>query len=443
MDKLGCEPQERSARGLAKAVGQAIRHGTIKPGVKLPPIRSVAQELRLSPATVHSAWQMLARSGAVRSDGRRGTTVADVHSGSIRYSRAIEHQHRFSLDLSMGTPDLALLPSLKRAIADQTSSALSGGYLDTPTVPELVDQLRSDWPFKAESFMITDGAMDAIELATRANIRFGDRVIVEDPCFPMLIDRLEAAGAEVIGVKIDEEGLLAKALAEALAKPTTAVYLQPRAQNPTGTSLSHRRARKLAEIIGASSAVVIEDDSAGAIACSPAISLGSWLPDQTIHIRSFSKSHGPDLRLAAISGPGDAIQEMMAQRQLGQGWTSRLLQRILLNLLTDPQTNEAIAQARSIYRNRRKAIVEKLARYSIRVGGTDGFNIWVPVVNETAALVRLASQGIGAAAGAPFTLSDNQGEHIRITISAINETCDELAAVIADAALAAPQAMGR
>jgi hypothetical protein len=57
--------------------------------------------------------------------------------------------------------------------------------------------------------------------------------------------------------------------------------------------------------------------------------------------------------------------------------------------------------------------------------------------------VCLASQGSGAAAGSPFTLADNQGDHIRVTISAVDETCDEIAAIIADAARATQQVVGR
>jgi DNA-binding transcriptional MocR family regulator len=443
MIELGFQPEERSARGLAKALGQAVRSGTLEPGTRLPPIRSVAKELGLAPATVHSAWAILARSGVVHTDGRRGTTVTDLYSGSIRYSRALEHRRMFAWELSTGTPDLALLPDLASALAGQTPSVLSSGYLDAPDVSELIDHLRTVWPFEAQALMIVDGAMDAMELATRTHVRFGDRVVVEDPCFPMLIDGLEAAGAEVIGVKVDQEGMLAKPLAEALARPAAAVYLQPRAQNPTGVSLSPARARQLASVIGTSAVVIVEDDSAGDIATTPAISLGAWLPEQTLHIRSFSKSHGPDLRLAAISGPTDMIQEMTARRRLGQGWTSRLLQRILLHLLTDLQTTEAIARARATYRCRRAALVQALAARGIRVGGCDGFNIWVPVASETGALVYLASRGIGAAAGAPFTLSDNQGQHIRVTISSVDKAYQKLAAILAEAATAAPQAVGR
>lgn len=443
MNELGWKLEERSARGIAKAVGQAIRQGVLAPGMKLPPIRAVAKQLDLSPATVNSAWTMLARSGAIRTDGRRGSTVADVYSGSVRYARALERHLMFEFDLSIGTPDLTLLPDLKRAFLNRTSDNPPGGYLDTHVVPELIERLRVQWPYEAQRFMIVDGAMDAMEIATRTHVRFGDRVIVEDPSFPLLLDGLEAAGAEVVGVKIDSEGMLAKPLAEALSRPTAAVYLQPRAQNPTGVSMSPDRAGQLADIIRATSAMVIEDDSAGAIASTPAISLGQWLPEKTIHVRSFSKSHGPDLRLAAMSGHADAVQQMTARRQLGQGWTSRLLQQILLHLLTDKPAIKKIAHARQAYRHRRETMVTALATRGVRVGGVDGLNIWVPVANETAALVHLASQGIGVAAGEPFTLSGNQGAHIRVTISCVTDAHENLATIIADAATAVQHTVGR
>jgi DNA-binding transcriptional MocR family regulator len=177
--------------------------------------------------------------------------------------------------------------------------------------------------------------MDALDLVARTAIRFGDRVIVEHPCFPPLLDLLDSVGAEVVGVPLDAEGMEPQFLAAALSSPAAAVVLQPTAQNPSGVSTSPPRARALAELINRAGTIVIEDDSSGAIASAPAISLGRWIPERTVHIRSFSKSHGPDLRLAAVSGPPALIHDILARRQLGQGWSSRLLQRILLSLLTD------------------------------------------------------------------------------------------------------------
>src|SRR6478735_3633111 len=195
-----------SAKGVARAVSRAVRDGTLPPGHRLPPIRSVAAALALSPTTVSAGWALLARAGTIRTDGRRGTTVTEtVTHAPGRYRRALQRQTDFALDLSTGVPDGRLLPSLQRSLEQLTTAGTPGGYLDEPVLPELLGLLR----------------------------RFGDRVVVEHPCFPPLLDLLESIGAEVVGVPMDDEGLLPDALAAALAAaPAAAVFLQPRAQNP-------------------------------------------------------------------------------------------------------------------------------------------------------------------------------------------------------------------
>ena len=69
-------------------------------------------------------------------------------------------------------------------------------------------------------------------------------------------------------------------------------------------------------------------------------------PAQTVHVRSFSKSHGPDLRLAAVGGAAEVIDAVTTRRMLGPGWSSRILQSVLLAMLGDPKTIEQIEAAR-------------------------------------------------------------------------------------------------
>ena len=76
MEELAEYLEQPTAKGLAGAVSRAIGDGVLVAGTKLPPIRTVAAGLALSPTTVNAAWQLLARSGAVLADGRRGTVVA-------------------------------------------------------------------------------------------------------------------------------------------------------------------------------------------------------------------------------------------------------------------------------------------------------------------------------------------------------------------------------
>ncbi|WP_298590611.1 PLP-dependent aminotransferase family protein [uncultured Kocuria sp.] len=434
---------EPTARGVANAVSRAIRDGSLDIGAKLPPIRTVARELQLSPTTVSAGWSLLARSGAIRTDGRRGTTVAETRPDSVRYQRAMERQLSFRLDLSTGTPDPELLPDLSQSLKDLTTAGTPSSYLDEPVLPALVEVLRSDWPYVAEEFAIVDGAMDALDLIIRSHLRFGDRIVVEHPTFPLLLDLLEVSGAEVIGVPVDEEGMRPSALRAALKQTCSAIILQPRAQNPTGASLTQDRARELAGIIAPTEAVVIEDDSAGSISTAAPISLGRWLPDQVLHIRSFSKSHGPDLRLAAVSGSAELLGPINARRQLGQGWSSRLLQRILLGLLTVPDAVAQVDHARQEYQRRREAVVQALAERGVHVDSSDGINIWVPVLDEAAAIVRLASQGIGVTPGTPFAVLPDQEGRIRVTVGLLADRHAEIAEQIALAARTGGWGAGR
>jgi DNA-binding transcriptional MocR family regulator len=424
-----------SARGLAAAVGRALADGVLAPGTKLPPIRTVATELTLSPTTVSAAWALLARSGTVRTDGRRGTTVLDTHpTGGGRYRRALERPAPLAQDLSTGVPDEALLPTLGDVLASLDRAGTPSSYLEDPVVPELADLLHHDWPYPSETLMVVDGAMDALDLVTRAALRPGDRVVVEHPTFPPLVDLLETLSVEVVGVAVDDEGLATDGLEEALRGPISAVVLQPRAHNPTGVTMTRRRAKDLAALLGASGALVIEDDSAHGISPTPTLSLGEWLPEHTVHVRSFSKSHGPDLRLAAMSGPTDLLRTVDARRHLGQGWSSRLLQRILVGLLTHGPAIAQVETAKAEYARRRGLLVRALAGRGLTVGGSEGLNVWVPVEDETAAVVRLAGQGIGVSAGAPFAVRPGLSGHIRVTAGLVRDDHDRLAEAIAEAA---------
>lgn len=424
-----------SAKGLAQAVSRAVRDGALQPGSKLPPIRALASQLGLSPTTVSAGWGLLARSGAIHTDGRRGTTIADLQEPAPgRYRRALERQLDFALDLSTGTPDPALLPNLGRALSELTTAGIPGSYLDDPVLPGLLDLLKAQWPYPAEELMVVDGAMDGLDLVSRSLLRFGDRVVVEHPGFPPLLDLLESIGVEVVGVPVDDAGLRPEPLIEALHSPIAVVFLQPRAQNPTGASMTVRRALDLAPILARGGVPVVEDDSAGAVAASAPISLGQWIPDQVIHIRSFSKSHGPDLRLAAMSGPSELLREIIHRRQLGQGWSSRLLQRVLLSLLTDPEAVADVDRARDEYTRRRGALVAALTALDVKVASGDGLNLWVPVHDESAAIVRLASQGVGVTPGTPFDVLPDGGGHVRVTVGLVADGFEELAQILAVAA---------
>jgi DNA-binding transcriptional MocR family regulator len=227
--------------------------------------------------------------------------------------------------------------------------------------------------------------------------------------------RIAALGAEVVGIDLDASGPVPASVARGLALGAVAFFFQPRAHNPAGVSMTAGRAAELAALLTPATLVVVEDDHAGDVSSSPLVSLGAALPDRTVHVSGFSKSHGPDLRLAAVGGAEDVVEAVVVRRRLGAGWSSHILQRLLATMLADPVTIEAVAQARTVYAARRSALAGALADRGVATGGGDGIHLWVPVRDEQAALVSLASHGIGASPGSPFEVVPLTQDHIRVT----------------------------
>lgn len=432
------EIDEASSRGIAATIARLISTGRLGPGERLPTVRELAAELGVSPATVSNAWQALSRAGLVLSRGRSGTTVRGVPRDWLpRRYRGLDLGGTAPLDLSRGTPDPLLLPELGPALSRAAPRAETASYQQRPDIPELHDLLRSTWPAPVESITVTNGALDALDRVFGAVLSFGDRVAVEDPAFPPIIDLLEHYGTEPVPVSLDAEGMRPHSLAAALARHPVAVVLQPRAHNPTGASLTPERAAALARVLqrAGGDVLVVEDDHSGDISVAPEVTLGSFLPSRVLHVRSFAKSHGPDLRIGALGGPRALVDRVVARRLLGAGWTSRMVQSILFDLLTDADSVARVRTARAAYAERQRALAGALTAAGLPVGAADGLNLWLPVRDERAAMVHLATEGIRVAPGTPFLLRPD-GAYVRVTVAAVTGDPAPVATALAAAALA-------
>lgn len=413
---------------IVESVTSLTSSGILAEGQRMPTVRDLARLLRTSPATVSSAYHALARSGILRSRGRAGTFVlrqSRTHrydAGDLLAEAPATAPDRPIIDLSKGTPDLSLLPDIRPFLGKLgTHKAFVNSY-DGPTILPMLEQiLRRNWPYEPEAMTMASGAGDGLAHTMNAFVQPGDFVITEAPEYPLILDMIEAHGAMAFGVPMDGFGMLPDALDRALtmlesqrlAVPhgghqVSMILLQPRAQNPTGASFSPQRIDALADVLlahypnGVGMPLIVEDDHSGDVANAYATSLAQRLPQHVVHIRSFSKSHGPDLRLAALSGPEDAVEAIIAQRRLGSGWVSRFLQEILYEMLADKEAFHTVTNARHIYATRQKTMHALLLRQSLDVHTGDGLNLWIPVRDEPAALRLLAEQGIRVAAGKPF-----------------------------------------
>jgi DNA-binding transcriptional MocR family regulator len=292
-------------------------------------------------------------------------------------------------------------------------------------------ELRAE-DIDADDVAIVGGAIDGIGRVLQAHLGPGDRVAVEDPTFPPLFDLLGALGLVPEPVGSDRDGPLPGTLETVLGRGAEAVVLTSRAQNPTGASVSPERSRELRRVLQRHADVlVIEDDTGGLATEDQLASVIDTSRPRWAFVRSFSMVFGPDLRTAIIAADEVTLARVEGRQWVSGGWVSHILQRLAWRLLTDGATMNRVRKARSTYGIRRQGLVDALAECGIEVSSRSGFNVWVPVAQESATISSLQAAGWGVAAGEPFRLESPAG--IRVTASRLTRGDSKaFAAALAD-----------
>jgi DNA-binding transcriptional MocR family regulator len=410
-----------TATAIAASIEEGVRGGALTPGAALPPVRALAGELGVSPATVASAYQRLRQRGIVATAGRNGTRVrAAPPISSLRSTRGLAVPEGLR-DLSSGVPDQALLPRLR------TVSTLDTGYSVAGPLPELVVAAKQRLPrLPADAGLtLVSGALDGMDKVLTAHLRPGDRVGVEDPGWAACLDLLALLGLQPVPIPVDDEGPTLDGVLGAIERGVSAIIVTTRAQNPTGASVSAARARLLRPLL--KDVLVIEDDHAAELAGVPLHSVAGVGP-RWAFLRSASKPYGPDLRCAVLAGDPETVSRVEGRMRLTSGWVSTLLQRTLLNLWEtfDP------ADAGRVYDRRRDAMLAALRERGIEAFGRTGINVWIPVPDETQAVAALRDAGYAVAPGSLYRIASPPA--IRVTIATLKESeVDDLADAVARA----------
>ena len=408
-----------TASEISASVESGVRSGALFAGAALPPVRALAAELGVSPATVAAAYAALRRRGIVETAGRNGTRIRPRPALAGPRAARRPPVPPGVLDLSSGEPDARLRPRLDAALA-RVAAAGAVGYATGSTDPELEKLARHGFAadgidLAGAAIGVTGGALDGIERVLGAHLRPGDRIAVEDPGWANLLDLVAALGLHAHPVPVDGDGPTAAGLRTALAAGARALVVTSRAHNPTGATVTAARAAELRAVLaGHPDTLVVEDDHAAQLATEPLHALAgatrSWA-----FVRSVSKPYGPDLRLALVAADEATLARVQGRQAMGTGWVSTILQRLVVALMTDPDVAALVDHARDSYRQRRVALVDALVTRGLAAVGRTGINVWVPVADETAAVARLRDDGYAVAPGSLYRLATPPG--LRITVS--------------------------
>jgi DNA-binding transcriptional MocR family regulator len=285
---------------------------------------------------------------------------------------------------------------------------------------------------------VVGGAFDGIERIFSAHLRPGDRLAIEDPGYPDVVDLARAFGLLTRPVRVDDRGIVPADLARGLKAGVQAIVVTPRAQNPTGAALDADRAGELRALLNRYPEVLlIEDDHAGPVAGADAITLVGETRARWAIVRSMSKSLGPDLRVAMVAGDAVTIARVSGRQRLGTGWVSHILQFVVAELLNDAETRKLIRRAAKKYTARRGALINALARHGVAAHGRSGLNVWIPVAEESATIQNLMAAGWAVAPGERFRVESTPA--VRVTIAALRSTEAESFATAVAAAMKADE----
>jgi GntR family transcriptional regulator/MocR family aminotransferase len=391
-------------------IRDAIRFGRIAPGARLPSSRRLSEQLGVGRNTVVRAYDTLLMESYVESRPASGI-FATVPEPDPRERAAPQHaapadrkpahpapglpaaiapagpapaRSRLSFDFAPSQPDPALFPlkAWRRLLRGCLSQAGAGG-LAQPVDPIGLAALRAAIANHLPSargivagpgqIVITSGITEGLSLAARLLLKPGAVAAVEMPGSQTAASIFTASGAELAGIRVDEDGLVADDLP---LRPATLLHLTPAHQFPTGHVLSRPRAERIVAWARRTGCMIVEDDRGADFryAGAPAPALAAMAPECTFHLGSFSQALGAGLRLGYMVVPPHFADAVRTAKALSTGGTPWLDQAALSEFLHSGSFVSHVLRMRAAYRERRDHLLAALSRQfgTVEVSGEAG-----------------------------------------------------------------------
>jgi len=447
-------------RALHRQLRAAILDGRLKPGLRLPPTRALAAAYRVSRNTAVATYDLLLSEGYAVTRPGAGTYVAEaVPLRSSRRAPANDtnsagHLNAFwrqapalkvstpqippRYDFRAGLPDNRLFPfDVWRRLSGRALRALSkspAAYAEPQGRPLLRDAIAQHVSFaravacEAEDIVVTAGAQQAFDLLARILVTPGRTVVaIEDPGYPPLRTAFAAAGAKIVPVPVDEQGLLV----DALPARTNVICVTPSHQFPLGVAMSLQRRAALLDFARAHRAVVIEDDYDGEFrfAGRPLDALQTLDRTESVfYVGTFSKSLFPELRLGFVVAPPWARAALVTAKQLSDWHGAVLAQDTLAAFILDGHLARHIRKMRKVYGERRQLLLNHLSRdfdrYLEPIASAAGLHLAAfstfSVTADTLAQ-RARRRGIGVYSLRPFYAGKVSRQGLLLGYGAIDE----------------------
>jgi len=381
---------------LASAIAEDIRRGRLKPGDPLPGSRELADHLGINRNTVIAGYDELVAEGVLVTRIGGGTFVATppVTPATPRTTASVNEAPTYPLPpppqppsirmpapgmlvLSRSTPDVRLLPSRALARAFRRAVGQHGGSVLTYTDPrghlrlrtELAAMLTRSRGLVAvpDDVLITRSIEQGLDLVARTLIAPGDTVVVEMLSYPPARRVLQLAGARLLPLPVDRDGLDIEALEALLARESIrAVLLTPHHQFPTTVVMPAARRERLAQLSLEHRFAIIEDDYDHEFHYEgkPVLPIAAGVArSNVVYVASMANLLAPGLGTAFVLAPPPVLQRLTALRAACDAQGDAAVECAIAELFEDGELLRHVRRMRRLYAQRRDALAAALVRH--------------------------------------------------------------------------------
>ncbi|MBI1852753.1 MAG: PLP-dependent aminotransferase family protein [Planctomycetes bacterium] len=472
---------------IARAVSADVLRGRLRPGDRLPGSRTLARTLGVHRNTVLAAYQELEAEGLIAASRARGTFVSRSlpepkprkFATSVGLRGRMPAKIGFALRppsgtvpewprgtgifvLSGGKPDVRLVPhaalvrAYRRVLRTDRHAALGYGDPrgDARLRAALAAMLSATRRLAAgpDNVIVTRGSQMALGLIARALVEPGDVVAVESWGYRPAWEAFRYAGARLVALPVDDDGVRVDALESLLARERVrAVYVTPHHQCPTTVRLDAPRRLRLLELADERGFAIVEDDYDHEFHYEgrPVLPLASADgAGVVVYVGTLSKVFAPGLRLGYIVAPTPCIDNVASHRETLDVSGDPAVEAALADLLEDGEIQRHVRRMRRVYATRRNAMVAALRKelgdvlsFELPSGG---MALWCRVdaaVDVEAWAAACLARGVYFQTGKRFAFDGRAKPFVRFGFAAHSE--DELREAVRRMAAALPAARRR
>lgn len=411
---------------IADAIIKDIHSGRLKPGDALPGSRSLSQLLKVNRNTMVEALNVLLIEGWLISKERQGTFVADTLPDfreakknnlvtTLIKDTASKHYH---IQFDDGHPDSKIAPIVElarayRQIFNQKARWQMMGYGNElgdlefrKSVVQMLNHQRG-MQINEQNICITRGSQMAMYMTAQCLFVKGDYVLIENPGYKPAWSAFENAGAKLLPVRIDKDGLIIDDVISylKLGKKIKAIYVTPHRQYPTTATLSLKRRLELIRLSNKYGFTIMEDDYDNEFhfGYRPVLPLSSFTELKNyVYIGTMSKVVAPALRIGYLASNNSSLIEIVGSlRKIIDVQGDSIMEQAVLQLIKDGTIKRHIKKATNYYKIKRdfmatvlnKYIANK-ATYAIPEGGLAFWIVPNKQVDWLQISKRLESKGI-------------------------------------------------